>query len=83
MSSALSASRGCIRLLPKTRDPVKCQEVRIVLIVGASLFVVIGSSGDEEDVSAVEQPVDVLKRVLFRIGMVEYGRADRPVAEIS
>ena len=45
--------------------------------------VVVGGSGDGDDVVAIEEPVDILEGVAFPVGVVQKNGFDAPIPQIS
>jgi hypothetical protein len=64
-------------------NPVKCQEIGVVIRMSATFAIVIGRAGDGNKVVAVKLPVDVLEGVMPAIGVIKEHASDRPVAKVA
>ena len=57
--------------LPKLWNPVKCQEIGIMVVVGSALAVLKSGPGQENDIFSLKHPVNILKSMVDNIRMLQ------------
>ena len=69
----LSIRHQNILFIPEIYYTMKCKVISIVVIVCASLIVIISSARHIYNIIAIKYPINILKTMLYRIGVMQHG----------